>query len=203
MAERTKSAGDGFGAQFALIMANAGEFTDLLEDLDTVAPTELEEDMHDVRTTFNSAIDKATDNTGSSVSGAFMQALSGGIGSVMRILMRGPAYERGPATPRRSAASACLAVRPSTPQASSRPADTGAGPRRTPRQSKRTPECSRVGFCRTGPASAAAPLRCSMCATRLHSHRRLAPYPRSREGLLASLTSPGPRHHVLMDSPHV
>ncbi len=94
MAERTKSAGDGFGAQFALIMANAGEFTDLLEDLDTVAPTELEEDMHDVRTTFNSAIDKATDNTGSSVSGAFMQALSGGIGSVMRILMRGPAYER-------------------------------------------------------------------------------------------------------------
>lgn len=95
MAERTRSAGDGFGAQFALIMANAGEFTDLLEDLDTVAPSELEEDMHDVRTTFNSAIDKATDdNTSSSLGGSLMQALSGGIGAMMRILMQGPAYER-------------------------------------------------------------------------------------------------------------
>lgn len=94
MAARTRGAGEGAGAQLQMILANAGEFTDLLKDLDTIAPAEIEDDMHDVSTTFNAAIDKATDNTSSSVAGAFMQALSGGIGSLMRILMRGPAYER-------------------------------------------------------------------------------------------------------------
>lgn len=94
MAERTRSAADGFGAQLQLIMANAGEFTELLQDLDTVAPTDIQEDMHNVRTSFNAMIEKATDNTSSSVRGAFMQALSGGIGAMLRILMHGPAYER-------------------------------------------------------------------------------------------------------------
>lgn len=92
--ERTASAGDGLGAQLTMILANMGEFRDLLSDLADTAPQEIQEDSEKVSKVFGEATDKATGNDASSLSGAFLQALSGGVGSAMKILMDSPSFER-------------------------------------------------------------------------------------------------------------
>lgn len=92
--ERTATAGDGLGAQLTVILANLGEFRDLLADLANTAPEEIQDDARKVSEAFGKATGKAADSDASSLGGAWMQALSGGIGSAMSILMESPSFER-------------------------------------------------------------------------------------------------------------